>query len=486
MADKGIRIAVVGGGICGLAAAHRLRELHPDWQLTLLEATDRVGGILKTEKRDGFLIEHSADMFSTREPWALALCQRLGIADELIRTNDENRRAFIVRNGKLRRVPEGLTILAPKNLPAIMRSPIMSLRGRLRLAMEYFVAARTEGGDESFSSFAKRRFGKEAFEKLLQPIVAGIYTADPDKLSMEACLNEFAEMERSHGGVLRALLAMRKQSKREPEKESGARYGSFLAPRSGMQRLVDKLVGSIGPSRVHYRWPVEELQATSEGKWRLRRLGNEETADFDGVVLAATAKQSASLLSGIAPAAAADLVGIEHAGASIVVAGYHRAAIRHKLDGFGFVVPRIENRRVLAGSFSSIKFAGRAPKDHVLIRFFVGGALQPQLVDVDGQELVEIVRDDVRDLLHINRDAVFMQVLRWRGRMPQYHLGHLARVSRIESSIARLPRLELASNALRGVGIPACVRSGELAAEKLAQKMKTIGEEFDFPPRKPR
>src|SRR5436190_2041440 len=240
MTEKGTRIAVVGGGICGLAAAFRLRELHPDWQLTLLESSDRVGGILQTERCDGFLIEHSADMFATREPWALSLCQRLGIADELIGTNEQNRRAFVIRKGKLRRVPEGLTILAPKNLAAIMRSPIMSLRGKLRLAMEYFVAAK---------------------------------------------------------------------------KESGARYGSFLAPREGMQRLVAKLAESIGPNRITYRWPVEELHATPEGKWRLRRLGEEETADFDGVILSATAKQSASLLGEVAPGAAADLAGIEHAGA---------------------------------------------------------------------------------------------------------------------------------------------------------------------------
>jgi oxygen-dependent protoporphyrinogen oxidase len=278
--EKGTRIAVVGGGICGLAAANRLRELQPQWEITLLEASDRVGGILRSEQRDGFLIEHSADMFTTREPGAYSLCQRLGIEGELIGTNESLRRAFVVRNGKLRRVPEGFTLLAPKNLSAVLRSPLLSVRGKLRLAMEYFVAARTDSQDESFSQFAVRRFGREAFERMLQPMIAGIYTADPDRLSMRACLDEFAEMERAHGGVLRALAVQRKQSKGNRNRDSGARYGTFLAPRAGMQRLVDRLAETMGASRIRYQWPVEEMHAKPEGRWTLRRRGEEETASL--------------------------------------------------------------------------------------------------------------------------------------------------------------------------------------------------------------
>lgn len=486
MPTKPTRIAVVGAGICGLAAAHRLRELHPEWNVTLLESSERAGGILRTERRDGFLIEHSADMFSTREPWAFDLCQRLGIDDELIGTNEAFRRAMIIHNGRLCRIPEGLTILAPKNLSAVMRSPVLSLPGKLRMAMEYVVRGKTEPSDESFADFAQRRFGKEAFERLLQPIVAGIYTADPDKLSMDACLGEFVQMERSHGGVLRAIKAERKQMKTKEVRESGARYGAFLTPRNGMQRLVDRLTEAIGGERIQYRWTVEELEATQENTWRLRRRGEEETAEFDGVILTATAKQSAALLRGFSADAAEALTSIEHAGASIVVAAYRTKDIGLKLDSFGFVAPRLEKRRVLAGSFSSVKFAGRAPEGHVLMRFFLGGALQPQFVDVDNQELVEIVKDETRELLSATADPLFTEVIRWRGRMPQYHVGHLERVTRIEAAIAKLPRLELASNALRGVGIPLCIRAGELAAERLIEKMKTLGEKFDCPPRKPR
>lgn len=486
MPAKAMRIAVVGAGICGLAAAHRLRELHPEWTVTLLEASERAGGILRTERRDGFLIEHSADMFTTRDPWALNLCQRLGIEGELIGTNEAFRRALIVRGGKLRPIPEGLTILAPKNLTAVMRSPLLSLRGKLRLAMEYFVAPKRDSTDESFAQFAKRRFGKEAFERLLQPIVAGIYTADPDKLSMEACLSEFSRMEREHGGVLKAIRAQRHQDRSKSSAESGARYGMFLAPKDGMQRLVDKLVDVIGVDQFLFRWPVEELTAGVEKSWRLRKLGEEETAEFDGVILSAPAKQSASLLGELSPEASEILANIDHAGASIVVSAYRVQEIAQKIDSFGFVAPRLEKRRVLAGSFSSVKFAGRAPKDHLLIRFFMGGALQPQLVEVDDRELIEIVRDEARQLLGATGEPLFSEVIRWRGRMPQYHVGHLAKVQRVEEAIAKLPRLELASNALRGVGIPHCIRAGELAAERLVETMKTIGEEFDFPPRKPR
>lgn len=486
MQERGTRIAVVGGGICGLAAAHRLRELKPEWRVTLFEASDRVGGILRTERRDGFLIEHSADMFTTREPWALSLCKRIGLESELIGLNEAFRRAFVVRRHRLYPVPQGFTLLAPKNMAAVLRSPLLSPRGKARIAMEYFVRARSDSADESFASFAIRRFGQEAFDRLLQPIVAGIYTADPDKLSMNACLAEFAEMERRHGGILKAIRAQSKGKASAAPRESGARYGAFLAPRDGMQRIVDRLVEVIGPSRFVYQWPVEELHETPEGKWRMRKRGEEETAEFDGVLLAATARQSAAMLSEISPAAAEILGGIEHAGTSIVVAGYRREDIAHKLDGFGYVSPRIESRRVLAGSFSSIKFAGRAPEGHVLMRFFVGGALQPQMVDVDDRELLEIVRDEAHNLLGVRGDALFMQVVRWRGRMPQLHVGHLERIDRLESEIARIPRLELACNALRGVGIPYCVRAGELAAERLLEKMKTIGDDFEMAPRKPR
>lgn len=486
MPEKGLQVAVVGGGICGLAAAHRIRELHPDWNLTLLEASDRVGGILRTEKHDGYLIEHSADMFTTREPWALALCQRLGIESELIGTNEALRRAFVVRNGKLYRIPEGFTLLAPKKLGAILKSPLLSMHGKARLMMEYFIAPRTVREDECFSNFAIRRFGKETFERLLQPLVAGIYTADPDLLSMDACLSEYAEMERAHGGVLRAIQAQRKRTKATVQSDSGARYGSFLTPRDGMERIVQRLTEEIGHNRIRLRWPAEELHAQPDGKWKIRKRGEEDVAIFDAVILAATAKQSAALLSEISAHSAEELGAIEHAGASIVVAGYKKSDLGHKLDGFGYVSPRVEKRRVLAGSFASVKFAGRAPVDQVLLRFFVGGALQPQMIDVDDRELVEIVRDEIRELLRASGEAIFTKVIRWRGRMPQYHVGHLARVHRIEAGIAKLPRLELACNALRGVGIPFCIRAGELAAERLSEKMKSIGDDFEFTPRKPR
>jgi protoporphyrinogen/coproporphyrinogen III oxidase len=486
MPAKAMRIAVVGAGICGLAAAHRLLELCPEWTVTLLEASGRAGGILSTEFRDGFLIEQSADMFSTREPWALHLCQRLGMERELIGTNEAFRSALVVRQGKLYRIPAGLTVLAPRNLAAVMRSPLLSVRGKLRIVSEYFIRGKLDADDESFAQFAQRRFGKEAFERLLQPLVAGIYTADPDKLSMEACLSEFLQMERNYGGILRAIQAEKKQAKTTSSFESGARYGLFLAPRRGMQQFVDCLAERIGAHRIHYHWPVEEMTSPSHNSWRLRKRGEEEIREFDGVVLAASAKQSASLLSEIARDASQELANIEHAGASIVVAAYRSESIGRKLDSFGFVAPRLENRRVLAGSFSSMKFAGRAPEGHILMRYFMGGALQPHLVDVDDHELIEIVKDDTRDLLRVRGDPIFTQVIRWRGRMPQYHVGHLRRVERIEAAIAKTPRLELASNALRGVGIPYCIRAGELAAERLVDKLKTIGEEFAFPPRKPR
>lgn len=458
-------VAVIGGGIAGLAAAHRLIELNPALQVTLFEAGPRLGGVLSTEPRDGFLLEHSADNFITTSPWAVALCQRIGFAEELIQTNEAQRRALVVCRGRLEHVPDGFVLLAPRKLGPLVRTPILSLAGKLRLLAEYFVPARRDESDESLASFARRRLGREAYERLVQPLVGGIYTADAEKLSIQATLLRFVDMERQHGGLIRALREQAKASANE-ENAAGARYSMFVAPRAGLTSLVEALAARLPTGTVRLNSPVERLERASDGQWIVRQVGGESEL-FDAVIVAAPAPQAANLLERVDGELSGDLARIPYAGCAIALVGYRRDQIDHALDGFGFVVPEIENRRILACSFSSNKFPGRAPDDHVLLRVFVGGARHPELLALDDADLRGLVCEELHDLLHTHGEPTLFEVRRWNSAMPQYHLGHRDLVARIESRVMAIPGLALAGNAYRGVGIPDCIHSGEIAAERI-------------------
>lgn len=461
------RVAILGGGISGLAAAHRITEIAPHLEVRLFEAQDRLGGILQTIRRGDYLVERSADMFTTREPWALDLCKRVGLADELIETDQRFRKALIVFRGKLYPVPEGFQLLTPSKLWPMAASPLLSATGKLRMAGEYLVPPRKTRGDESLASFVRRRLGPEAFERLVQPLVGGIYTADPEKLSMAATLPQFLEMERRNGGLLRSIL--KTPAKPEPKAEgSGARYGLFLAPRAGMSQLVDAVAARLPAECVRLQTRVEVLARSSEC-WSLT-LSDGTTESFDAVILSVPASQH-QLLNSVDPALATLLSQIEHASCSVVALGYRRSQIKHSLSAFGFVVPAIEKRKVIAGSFASIKFPGRAPEDRVLIRVFVGGAMQPELARLPEGELMELVRKELSELIGVSGEPEIAEVFRWLHAMPQYHVGHLDLVGQIESRAAEIPRFALAGNAYRGVGVPFCIRSGQQAAERVVEQL---------------
>lgn len=470
------RIAVIGGGISGLAAAHRLHELNAAAEVRLFEASDRLGGILQTDRRDGFLIERSADMFTTREPWALDLCRRIGFTDHLIETNSAFRKAFVVCRGRLIPVPEGFTLMSPAKVWPVLTTPILSPAGKLRLASEYFVPAKRDSRDESLESFALRRFGREAYERLIQPLIGGIYTADPAKLSMAATMAQFIEMEKSHGSLIRA---MRSTTAKKPAAEtrseaSGARYGLFVAPREGMASFIAAIAARLPQGCVQLNAGIRQLRQRADSRWELEIGGIDPAAPtktevFDAVIVATPAAQSSKLLVD-ADAQLADLIGrIPHAGAAVVVAGYEAKQFPQPPHGFGFVVPIIERRKILAGSFSSVKFNGRAPDGKVLMRTFIGGACQPELMRLSDDELKATMREELGELLGLRGEPLFADVVRWDGKMPQYHVGHLDLVAEIEARANQLANFGLAGNAYRGVGIPFCIHSGEVAAERVAK-----------------
>jgi len=451
------RVVIVGGGISGLAAAHRLVELGVErTQITLLEASGRLGGTLQTEHRDGFLLERGPDSFISEKPEAVALAKRLGLESRLIQTNEQFRRSFIVRNGRLRPVPEGFQLLAPSRMWPFITTDVFSVAGKLRMAAELLLPRRNGNSDESLASFVRRRLGQEALERMAQPMVGGIYTADPETLSLRATLPRFLDMERDHRSL---ILAMMRQGRAQKSGTSGARYSLFLSFDRGMEVLVDALAAVVPNVRLKTR--IEELSFNSR-TWRMS-TDSGETLEADAVCLAVPAYTAARLLEDVSPELASQLNTIKYASTATINLAYPRTFVKHPLNGFGFVVPFIEKRSLLACTFSNVKFAGRAPDDHVLLRAFAGGALQPEMFDDPGTR----IEKDLSELLGIKGKPLFTQIAKWERSMPQYEVGHLERVERIESEVKQLRGLALAGNAYRGAGIPDCIRSGETAAETL-------------------
>lgn len=468
------RVAVVGGGIAGLAAAHRLEELATEQgfplDLTIFEAGNRPGGVVGTRMIAGYRVELGADSFITNKPWAVDLCRRLGIENELIPTNAEYRRSLVLRAGVPVPVPEGFQLLAPVDIRTVLRSPIFTWRGKLRLAMEYLVPRGPAGGDESLAQFVRRRLGREALDRLVQPMVGGIYTSDPERLSLRATMPRFLEMEQRHGSLIRALQAQKKRGAQDDSAASGARYGLFATPRRGISELVDVLVENVSRgARIRLDTEVSAIAPETDGTGFCLELADGGSEGFDSVVLAVPAYRAAGLVQSFAPQAAQELKQIEYASTAIVVSGHKLSDIRHPLDAFGLVIPAIEKRRILAVSFTSRKFPDRAPEGCVQLRTFVGGAMQPELFQRSDAELLGIVREELESILGVIWKPDFTTIARWSRSMPQYHVGHLDRVAAIDRELAAHPRLALAGSAYHGVGLPDSIHSGEEAAEKIAR-----------------
>ena len=495
------RIAIIGGGLSGLAAAHRLIELtsaasptSPRCEITLLEAGPRLGGIVGTRRENGYLIDTGADSFLTNKPGAIGLCRRLGLEDKLVATDSRYRGVHVVFDGRPVPVPAGFQLLGPTAIWPMITTPILSPWGKLRLLMEPFVPSRTardatELADESLASFVRRRFGREVLERLVQPLVGGIYTSDPEQLSLAATLPRFLEQERDFGSLIRAALSA-KSSDRPPganpidttssdQTSSGARYGLFAGLAGGMEDLLAALRSRVeagGTVKLNTR--VTEIQRPLTNPQReqgalsrdasaspfLLALSDGTHHSFDSVIVATTTHHAALLLGELDHDLSSELRQIEYASSAIVVTGHRLADVAHPLDSFGLVVPHRERRRILATSFSSRKFPERAPAGSVLLRTFVGGAMQPELNDLPDDELQRLVQSELSELLGVRGEPEISLVVRYPRAMPQYHVGHLDRVARIEALTARHPGLALAGNAYRGVGIPDAIHSGESAA----------------------
>lgn len=437
-------------------------------EVQLLERGERCGGALETIRRDGFVIETGADSFLSEKVAAADLAQRLGIGAELIPTRDIYRKTYVVRAGRLVEIPAGFSLLAPAHLGPVFGSRLFSPLGKIRIAMEPFIPARTGTDDESLDSFVTRRLGREVLERVAQPLAGGIYTADPKRLSMAATMPRFVEMERRHGSVVKGMRAAESARAAKSPDVSGARWSLFQSFRDGMATLPEALVARLGAS---IRKGAEVVAMTRNGgAWRLA-LATGESIDADAVICAAPAFAASRVLKSIAPAAAKILGLISYASAATVNLTFWESDFNGPPRAFGFVVPAIERRRIIAGSFSSFKFEGRAPAGAILARAFVGGELSREMMRLGDDEIVAAVRDEFRDLLGVVAAPGFTQVRRWPDSMPQYDVGHLNRVAEIERNVAELPAFAIAGAAYRGVGIPDCIYSGEKAADTIFAKL---------------
>ena len=471
-------IAVVGGGVTGLSAAHRLRELaaEQDHQLdiTLFEASDRVGGVFGTRHIDGHVVETGADSFITNKPWAVDLCHRLGLSDQLIGTNPAYQRSLILHEGKPVRTPEGFELLLPRKLRALLASPLLSLEGKVRVASEPFVPPKTDNTDESLASFVRRRFGQEMLDRIVQPMVGGIYTADPEHLSMQATLPRFAKRERDYGSLLRSVWAERRSDASTPSDEldnpsgiSGARYGLFASLKEGMSQLLDALTESVRQTAIiELNRAVLGVQPSSDGGYDVK-VSDDEKLSFDAIILALPAHQSGRLLKPWDSTLSERLLQIPYASSAIVVSAHFLEDIEHPVDAFGLVIPHMEGRRILAVSFLSRKFEGRSPEGMIQLRTFVGGAMQSELLERSDDSLFALVREELQDILSVRGKPLFEILARYERAMPQYHVGHLNLVDEIERLESAHDGLAIAGNAYRGVGLPDSIHSGEQAAERV-------------------
>ena len=462
------RIVVIGGGLSGLSVAHWLTRRCPSYitpnMVQLLEARDRVGGAIWTNSHQGFTLEGGADSFITNKPAAIDLCRELGLSGHLIETDSSRRRSFVVRNGKLLHVPEGFVMMAPKQIWPVLASPLLSVRGKIRFLMERFVPRRDNSSEESLATFVRRRFGREVLDRLVQPLVGGIYTADPNELSIDATLPQFPEMERQFGSLIHGAIQNARLSRTSDLTSSGARYGLFLSLDEGMQLLPRTLASSLPPGCLQTGTPVRRLvRSELDNSWRVELLDG-GTISARVVVLATEAHASARLLDACNPILAQHLRSIPYASSVVVNIAYKRDAVKHSLNGFGAVVPAIEGRSILAVSFTSMKFPLRAPTDSVLLRVFLGGALQPDLVDLDDSAITNIVERELEELLGTQGRPLFVDISRHVRAMPQYTLGHQTRISAIREQLILHPGLFLTGNAFDGVGIPDCIRGAQNAA----------------------
>ncbi|MDM8528164.1 protoporphyrinogen oxidase [Anaerolineales bacterium HSG24] len=487
-------ITIIGGGIAGLATAFYLQKKANDTgrpiSYTLVEQSGCLGGKIITETVDNFTIEGGPDSFITQKPWGLRLCRDLGMTDRLLSTNDTQRNVYVLRSGRLVPFPAGYRLAIPTQFLPFALSPLISPLGKIRMGLDLFIPPRMDKTDESLADFMRRRLGQEALDMIGEPLMAGIYTADPERLSIQSTFPMFVGLEQKHGSLIKAMQVAKWNMYRKKQQVNGStpqspqngkltrKFSIFASFQGGMSELVSaietQLTGEIQlNSRVTTIRPTNSSESTGK-RLEVVLTGDESrTIQTDNVVLAAPARTMFPVIQSTLPTLATALNDIRYTSTATISLGYRRQDIisQHDLNGFGFVIPKSEQRHILACTWSSTKFHHRTDDEHVLLRTFVGGNGREHLVGLSDEALITLARMELFITMGITATPVIQRIFRWNNGAPQYDVGHLNRVADMEQMAAQLPGLYLTGSSFRGIGIPDCVKGAFDTVEQIWQDL---------------
>ena len=438
----------------------------------MIDAAPDWGGKIITHRIGDLITEAGPDSFLSQKPAGLDLCNKLGLTDQLINTNETNKRASVYSRGRLHELPEGLVVIAPSQVGSFLRSGLLSWAGLARMVLDLAVPVKRSPDDESLAVFFRRRVGRQAFERMLEPLMAGIYAGDAEQMSVQATFPRFVELEQEYGSLIRGMMTSRQAV--PSDRQSGPTHTMFVSLKNGLSDLIAALVHRLTDHGVTLRGScaVDALRVRSHqlGRWMYDLiLSNGSVLSVDSLVLATPAYVTAELVRPLTPTAGGLLEMIPYASTATIAMAYPRAAVAGAAEGFGFVVPRVEGRDLIAATWTSLKWPHRAPPDQLLARCYIGGVGREAILELDDQGLVARVKTELASMCGITATPGYVEVNRWMKAMPQYTLGHLERLNQIEAALSRYGGLILTGAGYRGVGIPDCIRDGAIAAERVVR-----------------
>jgi oxygen-dependent protoporphyrinogen oxidase len=472
-----MRIAIIGGGISGLSAAYYLeqeRAAGAPVEYSLFESSDRLGGVMFSDKIGDCVVEGGPDSFLTEKPWANQLCAELGIAGDLIGSNDSQRITYILVKGRLVPMPDGLMFMVPTKLIPTALTSLFSWSTKFKMLGELVHPPRAVGKDETVAQMVERHFGAEVVDRLADPLLSGVYGGAADSLSVRAVLPRFVEMEEKYGSLCRAMLAGRKKLAAMHKEKGYKPKPLFSSLKGGMQQMIDAIVARLNPQSLRTSTAVSQLSQKNDG-WELITPRGPEF--FDAVIFATPARIASTMLAAVDTQLSADLGKVEYSSSITVTLGYMRDDLKTCPPGFGFLVPRSEGTRMLATTFVHTKFPFRAPDNKALVRCFLGGANDPSVLKFSDEEITAVVRKELKQITGLTADPWFVKVYRWDRAMAQYTPGHLERIERIGATLQQMQNLSIAGNFYKGIGVPDCIRTGKEAAlhmATLARKGQTV------------
>lgn len=465
-------VVVIGAGISGLACAYeiitRAGKDNLPIDVSIIERSPWIGGKILTTHADPYTVEGGPDCFILEKPWALALVRELGMEEQLINTSSQAGGTYIYADKKLHRLPDGLIMMIPTKIIPFVTSPLISWPGKIRMGMDIIIPKRRETGDESLARFVTRRLGKEALDKIAEPLVGGIHAGNPDNMSLLSTFPRFLEMEQQSGSLIRGMLARKKamaEAMKKRPKTGAPPRTFFISLKNGMAQLTDALAEIIGRERIKTNLEVKTVEKKGQGY--TLRFADGHQLQADQVVMASEAFATASMINGLAPELAKTLKEIPYVSSSIVSLAFRREEIPNPLDTYGFIVPRIEGRKIMATTWTSVKWPHRAPNDKVLLRSFVGGAQQPELAELDDEKILALVRGELKEIIGITAKPERSWIQRWPQGMPQYILGHQERLTDIDRRMENLPGLYLTGAGYRGIGVPDCINNARRTGQKV-------------------